>query len=166
MPISFVRIDDRVIHGQIVARWSKLKPCNGILVIDDKIAQDPLQKEIFKHAAPSNIKVGVYTAEEGVEKVNKAKQAKNSYFVIVKSPVTLKKLIELGGDFGTELNVGPMSARGTTQTIGKNVSITEEEKEAFDYLQNKGINIIFQLVPEETPVKWEKLKTLYKGEEK
>lgn len=162
MPISFVRIDDRVIHGQIVARWSKLKPCHGILVIDDKIANDPLQKQIFTHAAPSGVKVGIYTVEEGIEKINKAKQAKNAYFVIVKSPVTLQKLTEAGCDFGREINVGPISAREATQNVAKGVSITEEEKKAFDYLRNQGKDIVFQLVPEETPVTWDKAKQNYK----
>ena len=161
MPISFVRIDDRVIHGQVVARWSRFKPCNGILVIDDKIAQDPLQKKIFTNAAPTGVKVGVYSVEEGLEKISKAKIAKNSYFVIVKTPVTLMEIIEKGGDFGTEVNVGPMSARSNAKTVAKNVAITVEENSAFDFMDSKGIDIDFQLIPDETAINWKKVRQNY-----
>lgn len=158
MPISLVRIDDRVIHGQIVARWSRWKPCNGILIADDKIANDPIQTQIFSNAVPSNIKVGIYTIKDAVGKINKAKEAKNSYFLIVKSPAYLKKLLELGAEFGKDVNVGPMSSREDTIKVGKNCAITNEEKEAFDFLNEQGINISFQLIPEETPYNWEKAR--------
>ncbi|MBC1492426.1 PTS sugar transporter subunit IIB [Listeria booriae] len=158
MPISFVRIDDRIIHGQVVTRWAKFKPCNGILVVDEKAANDPLQKRILEHAAPPGVKVGVYTVLEGVEKVNKARNAKNSYFVIVNSPITLEKLVESGADFGKDLNVGPMSSRTSTKQIAKNVSITVEEEAAFDYLHKHGIEITFQLIPDESATTWAKLK--------
>lgn len=161
MPISFVRIDDRVIHGQVVARWSRFKPCNGILVIDDKIAADPLQKRIFSNSAPTGVKVGVYTVEEGLEKISKAKVAKNSYFVIVKTPVTLMEMIEKGGDIGLEVNVGPLSARSNAKTVAKNVAITVEEKNAFDFLDEKGLSVNFQLIPDETAINWKKIRQNY-----
>ncbi|MDX6152629.1 PTS sugar transporter subunit IIB [Marinococcus sp. PL1-022] len=158
MPISFVRIDDRVIHGQIIARWTRWKDCHGILVIDDQIAEDPMQKKIFSNAVPKSIKVGIYSLEEGVEKINKAKNAQNSYFVIVKSPIMLKKLKEKGADFGEEVNVGPISAREGAENIGRNVAITPDERVAFDYLLNEGVGISFQLVPEESAYTWEKIR--------
>lgn len=41
MSISFVRIDDRVIHGQLVTRWAKELPCDGIVAIDDAFHHRP-----------------------------------------------------------------------------------------------------------------------------
>jgi len=161
MPITFVRIDDRVIHGQVVARWSRFRPCDGILVVDDKIAHDPLQKKIFINAAPAGVKVGVFTVKESVERIKKAAESKRNYFIIVKSPVTLKNLLEQGADFGPDINVGPLSARSDTKTVAKNVSITEEEKKAFDYLFENGKNIQFQLIPDEQPISWSKIKANY-----
>ena len=39
--ISFIRVDDRIIHGQIVTRWSKEYPCDGIIAVNDKAATTP-----------------------------------------------------------------------------------------------------------------------------
>lgn len=161
MPISFVRIDDRIIHGQIVTKWSKFKKCNGILVIGDDIAADEFRCKVLKAAAPSNVKVGIYTINEGLEKIEKAKNAQNSYFVISNSPLTFQKLVELGADFGSELNVGPMSARENAKTLGRNLAITLEEKNAFDVINNRGIKVYFQLTPDDSSQDWKSLKEKY-----
>lgn len=47
--ISFVRVDDRIIHGQIVTRWSKEFPCDGIIAVNDKAATTPVLKQSLKH---------------------------------------------------------------------------------------------------------------------
>jgi mannose/fructose/N-acetylgalactosamine-specific phosphotransferase system component IIB len=158
MTITLVRVDDRVIHGQIVARWSRFKPCNGILVIDDNIAQNPIQKKIFTNAAPTGVKVGVFTVDESIEKIKKAIDSKKSYFLIVKTPITLQKILEKGGDFGTDINVGPISAKVNGKTIAKNVTISEVEKSAFDFLEINGKNIQFQLIPDGKAAKWSRVK--------
>ena len=47
MAITFLRIDDRVIHGQITTRWIRECPCDGIVVVNDSIAEDPILKKIY-----------------------------------------------------------------------------------------------------------------------
>lgn len=46
--ISFIRVDDRIIHGQIVTRWSKEYPCDGIIAVNDKAATTPVLTQSFK----------------------------------------------------------------------------------------------------------------------
>ena len=46
--ISFIRVDDRIIHGQIVTRWSKEFPCDGIIAVNDKAATTPVLTQSFK----------------------------------------------------------------------------------------------------------------------
>jgi len=58
MSISVVRIDDRVIHGQTMTRWTKARPVDGILVVGDNIAHDKLRRKVLK-AAANDLKVTV-----------------------------------------------------------------------------------------------------------
>lgn len=161
MPISFVRVDDRVIHGQVVTQWTKIRPCNGILVIDDNIAKDEFRCKVLKAAAPTGVKVGIYTIEEGLEKIKLAKNAKNSYFVISNSPINFAKLLEKGADFGTTLNIGPMNARAGAKMVGKTLYIDEKDKEAFEYIEGKGVKCEFQIIPSEPVLGWDKVKEKY-----
>ena len=55
--ISFVRVDDRIIHGQIVTRWSKEFPCDGIIAVNDKAATTPVLKQSFKASTDMQITV-------------------------------------------------------------------------------------------------------------
>ena len=51
--ITLTRIDDRLIHGQVVAFWMKEFPINKILVIDDVLSKDIFMSRIYKAAAPA-----------------------------------------------------------------------------------------------------------------
>ena len=71
--ISFIRIDDRMIHGQTVTRWALEYPCDGLIAVNDAAASNPVLKEAYKSA--SGKKVFVWTKEhfkEVSEKVLKS----------------------------------------------------------------------------------------------
>ena len=120
MALSFVRIDDRVIHGQLVTRWAKELPCDGIVAIDDEVAADALLASVMKGAI-QDIPVWLFTVAQAIEKLPKVIASSKHYFVIGKSPVTLQHLAKAGIDLHNRyqrINVGPMSARADTVTIG------------------------------------------------
>lgn len=122
MSISFVRIDDRVIHGQLVTRWAKELPCDGIVPIDDAVAADPLLSSVMKGAV-SDTRVWLFDTLTAIEKLPKVIASDKRYFVIGKSPVTLQRLEQAGISLKNgngKINVGPMSARANTTTIGPN----------------------------------------------
>jgi PTS system mannose-specific IIB component len=157
MSISFVRIDDRVIHGQLVTRWAKELPCDGIVAIDDAVAADPLLSSVMKGAV-QDIKVWLFDTATAIEKLPKIIASEKRYFVIGKSPVTLKRLEEAGislQNANGKINVGPMSARASTTTIGPNQSVSPEEAAAFDFLSQRGHQIEFRLVPDASSYGWQ-----------
>lgn len=158
MSVTLVRIDDRVLHGQTVTRWLGTRPCKGILIVDTGIANDEFQTKIFKNAAPTGVKVGVFDETEGAKRIKKAMEVKNGYFLICKSPRTLINLLGKGVDFGKTVNVGPMSARANTLTVGRNCSLTDDEIKAFEELEQAGITVEFQLIPDNSITSWESIK--------
>ena len=149
MAISFVRVDDRVIHGQIVTAWSKEFPCDGIIAVDDKIAQDPVLSNVFKGAAPSGVKVWIFDIKTALEKLPKIIESNKKYFIIAKTPVVFQKLTEGG--------VGPMHLKDGARTIGPNAAVTKEEEEAFDYLAQR-YKVEFKLIPDKKAYYWEEVK--------
>lgn len=78
MSISVVRIDDRVIHGQTMTRWTKARPVDGILVVGDNIAHDKLRRKVLK-AAANELKVGIYTVAEAGDKIAKGIASKKKF---------------------------------------------------------------------------------------
>ncbi|MDA5499256.1 PTS system mannose/fructose/N-acetylgalactosamine-transporter subunit IIB [Yersinia aleksiciae] len=157
MTISFVRIDDRVIHGQLVTRWARELPCDGIVAIDDDVAADLLLSSVMKGAV-SDTKVWLFDVATAITKLPKVIASDKRYFVIGKSPVTLQRLIEAGIDLtnlNQKINVGPMSSRSNTQVIGPNQSVNAVEIAAFNFLSDLGYRIEFRLVPDGSFYSWQ-----------
>lgn len=156
MTISFVRIDDRVIHGQLITRWAKERPCDGIIAIDDAVASNPLLSKVMKGAV-TDVKVWLFDTQTAMEKLPKVIASDKKYFVIAKSPVTLKALLKGGinlANLSGKINVGPMSAREGTTTIGSNQCVNKEEIAAFRFLDSIGHEIDFRLVPDSSAYSW------------
>ncbi len=161
MGIEFIRIDDRVIHGQLVTRWSKEKKCDGIIAVDDATQKDDVLCQILKSAVPDTIKTFIFDVDTFVEKVAKVQESNKSYFLIVKTPITLKRIVDKGVDissFVKYINVGPMSTRDNSVTIGPNASILPEEALAFDELEKMGLDIEFRLVPDTVKQVWKQVR--------
>ena len=135
MTITLVRVDDRLIHGQTMTRWSIERPVDGILVFGDDIVKDELRRRVLK-AAVRNLKLGIYGE-------------------------VMAHIMKLGADFGTELNVGPMNTRSDAITVGRTLCIDDKDYDAFNYLSSNGVNISFQLIPDEEKRTWEDVKSKY-----
>ena len=161
MAISFIRIDDRIIHGQVVTRWMSERKCDGVVAVDDPSATNPVLAKMLKSAVPSPLKGFVLTEAELVQKWPKIVESKRQYFLIARSPETLVRIFESGVDFISEqkeLNVGPMSVRDGAKKYGKNLSMIATEEAAFDTLQKNGMTVSFQLVPDSKKKLWAELK--------
>jgi PTS system mannose-specific IIB component len=154
MAISFIRIDDRIIHGQVVTRWSMEKPCDGILAVNDKAAKEPVLKAALK--AASTKKTLIYSYDEFLGKMDEAARSEKKYFLITKDPMTMAKIL-VDNNMRVEtkkINVGPQSARPGTVNININADITQEEIEAYEKLFKYGYEIDFRLVPDSKSVQW------------
>lgn len=156
--ISFIRIDDRMIHGQTCTRWSLEYPCTGLVAVNDKAAETPVLKAAYKNA--SDKKTFVWTMADWQAKKEKVLASKDQYFLIAKNPVDMAKvLLDQPFDPGIkEIVVGPCNDRPGAVKLGNNQSITQEEAEAFEKLMAAGYNIEFALVKETAIGNWKKFR--------
>ena len=60
MSVSFLRVDDRMIHGQTCTRWAKEYPCDGIIAVNDKAATNPVLKNAYKAASGKKTLFGLW----------------------------------------------------------------------------------------------------------
>ena len=160
MAITLARVDDRIIHGQTTTRWSKERPVDAIIVVDDKVFNDDLRRRVLK-AAAGNLTLGIYTEELGPAKIKAAMASPKNFFLISGSPQTFAHLVQAGADFGSELNIGCMNTREGSLVVGRTLAIDDEDYKAFDYLASQGINLAFQLLPDHESRTWSEVKKKY-----
>ena len=154
MSISFIRIDDRMIHGQTCTRWAREYPCDGLIAVNDKAATNDVLKAAYK--AASGKKTFVWTLDDFIKKSKKVIESDTRYFLITKNPVDMKKiLVDHGFDPGmTKVIVGPCNDRPGAVKLGNNQSITQEEAEAFEAMSKAGYDIEFSLLPDVSIGPW------------
>lgn len=87
MSISFLRVDDRIIHGQVVMRWARELPCEGIIAVNDDAAASPLLRSALK--AATEVRVLVYSVADFLERSQKAIASSTRYFTVTKDPLTM-----------------------------------------------------------------------------
>ena len=158
MSSSFVRIDDRMIHGQTCTRWALEYPCDGIIAVNDQAANTPVLKAAYKNA--SSKKTFVWTLEQWRAKCQKVIESKDRYFLITKDPITMEQILVKDG-FKPGLNeviIGPCNDRPGAVKLGNNQSITQDEAEAIERIMQAGYNVEFALLKDEAIGNWKKFR--------
>ncbi|RKL61560.1 PTS mannose/fructose/sorbose transporter subunit IIB [Thermoanaerobacteraceae bacterium SP2] len=157
--IVLTRIDDRLIHGQVMTAWVKYTQANRIVIVDDGVAQDPFMEKVIKMAAPPGIKVEVYDVKKALEVLKEEEQHSDKTIILVKHPKTVYFLIE-GGVEIRELNVGGMGAGPGRKPLYKNISASSEEREIFKKIIDLGVYIFLQIIPDDKEVDLKKYLVL------
>lgn len=143
------RIDDRLIHGQVAAVWTKHLKQTRIVVIDDEANGSDLQKQMLRLACPPNIKLSVLSIAKAVKNFSDNKYDGDKIMAISRNPQAVVKLIEAGfGQFmPKEIVVGNMSGSKTKRQIAKGFNVDDNDVEAFRKIGESGINVYYQLLP-------------------
>lgn len=88
--LLLARVDDRLIHGQVMTAWMKLLPAKEILIADDKVAKDPFMTQVLTMAAPAGVKVKVYSVEETAKALKDGLKVPS--IILAKTPLTYEKI--------------------------------------------------------------------------
>ncbi len=145
MKIALVRIDERLIHGQVTLGWSRTVSANLILAVNDLVAKDTFQKKMMMMAAPVGATIEIYSVDEFIEKFNANAWPNATILLLLRNPIDMVRLIEKGIQVH-KINVGGVRSQGATIKLTKEVSATPEELVAWKKLDQDGIRIEVQWV--------------------
>ncbi|HBN05152.1 PTS mannose/fructose/sorbose transporter subunit IIB [Acidilutibacter cellobiosedens] len=155
MSIKIVRIDDRLIHGQVVTTWVKQYGIEQIIIVNDLIARDQVQMAVMQLAGPTGVKIVPLTVEKFINAYN-SNPIKRSTMLIFTNPADVEKTLE-GGVKIPFLNVGGMKFISGKTWITKAVSIDESDKNAFKKIMERGIDVQIQMLPNDKQISMKKL---------
>lgn len=159
MAKTYVRVDDRLIHGQTIIAWCPTLNIKEIIAIDDSSAKNPMLKSIMTMGVPSSYRTHIVTAEEA--KVMIRKECNDNRLVIVKFPSKLEEIQDeiMGCEAVILGNIA--KRKDTLYKIGGATGIfylSENDVAIIDNLVNKGIKVTFQQLPSTSTTTWESFK--------
>lgn len=155
MIINLSRIDDRLIHGQVVTVWAKEANAKRIIVVSDEVSNDEIRKTLVKQAAPPGIKVNVVNVDKAALVYNNPKYKDETVFYLFTNPTEVLRLVEKGVPLKT-INLGGMSYKNGKRQLTKAVCIDDEDILAFKKLIEKGVEIDLRVVASDPKVNFEK----------
>lgn len=153
--IVLARVDDRLIHTEILTLWVPEVRANRILIVDDVVAKDKFRSKVIKEMAPKGLIIHVYGIDRAVEKLKEDPSFDGErVIVIAESPIVFEELIKRGIRI-TQLNVGGMGIRGERKTVARRIACDEMEMESIHQMIRQGVHVYFQTVPRKG---WEEAK--------
>ena len=146
MSITAVRIDGRLIHGQVANLWTTKLGIGRIMVVDDGVTTNAIEKSGLKLATPAGVKLSILSIEKAAANILAGKYESQRLLIIAKKPDRLLKLVELGVPI-KKINVGNMSQSDESKSITRSINVLDEDIENFKKLNENGVELVSQMLP-------------------
>lgn len=144
--LVLIRIDDRLIHGQVVQAWVRHTRANCIVVASDEVSQDTLQKSIMEIAVPSPLKVEILKVKDATDKILAGHFQGQKVIILFSNPQDLLRAMEWGLE-PQKVNVGGLHYFKGKRLFSWEVALNRQELQAFRSLLDKGVVLELQAVP-------------------
>lgn len=143
--IKNIRIDERLVHGQVATVWLRKLKVGRCIVIDDAAAANELERTMLRLSTPQDIKLSVLNVEKAAANLLAEKYDGQAVMIVVRSVQTLVALYKAGYHFKT-FNVGNISGE---QKVKRSVFLDKEDYDDFMYLHEQGVTMTALMVPDE-----------------
>lgn len=146
MDVRLVRIDDRLIHGQVATVWAKETGIERIIVVSDTVAKDELQKFLLIQAAPPGVKANVVPVDKMFEVFYNVLFINTKVMLLFTCPQDIERLVQAGTHIQS-VNIGGMRFSPGKRMLTNVISLDEDDVRSFQYLYGKGIELEVRQVP-------------------
>ena len=148
--IRLVRIDNRLLHGQVAVTWSHHAQGNLILVANDGVAKDGVRQSLMDMAAPCEMATRYFSIQKTIDIIHRANAAQK-IIMLVETPQDVVRLVK-GGVPITRVNIGNMHFSEGKNQIDKTVSVDQSDIDAFRTLSSLGVECNIQRIPTEEAI--------------
>ena len=139
-----VRVDHRLLHGQVAMAWNQVLGSDCILIANDSVPNDEIRKAGIKLAKPANMDASVEPLVSGVTD-------KYKLFIVVESIADVYKLCKETGMID-KITLGGVKSREGTRQISKAVFTTPKEEELIKELITDGVTVEIRQVPSDSVI--------------
>ncbi len=151
MPIVLYRIDDRLIHGQVVLGWGRTLGADFIVLVDDAVRGSEWEQELYRMAVPPDVDVVFSSVAEAVEKLPGWLSDGRRGIVLTADIPTMSALVQ-ATRLIPRVNLGGIHFRPGRTERRPYVYLTDEEYAALHDLADEGVKVSAQDVPTAAPV--------------
>ena len=139
--IKLVRVDHRLLHGQVAMAWTQALDVDCMLIANDSVVNDDIRKTTLKLAKPNGVKLVIKNIEDSIAALNRGVTDKYKLFIIVESIEDAYRLAQ-GYDKIRSVNLGGCKPKeDVVKTIYKTIPVTARDEELLKEMLRDGIEV-------------------------
>jgi PTS system mannose-specific IIB component/fructoselysine and glucoselysine-specific PTS system IIB component len=154
--IRLYRIDDRLVHGQVVVGWGQPLNINFIVLVDDALAASEWEQELYRMGAPPEIEVKFESTDSAIAHLAGYRSDPRAGILLTSDVETMRRLAEATRAIPC-VNLGGVHFRPGRTPLLRYIFLSPDEQAALRALAAKGVAISAQDVPGASPVPLEEL---------
>lgn len=144
--IKLLRVDHRLLHGQVAFSWTQYIGADCILIANDSVPNDDLRKTTIKLAKPPSVKLVIKSIDDAIEAIKSGVTDKYKLFIVVESVADAWRLASAVPQI-VSINLGGIKAREGSRNISKAINVLPEEIALLQELTQAGTEVEIRQVP-------------------
>lgn len=152
MTIVLARVDDRLIHGQVIIGWGRPLALDRIVLVDDAVQASPWEQELYRMAAPAEIALDFLSPAEAAPRLAGWSENRERVMVLMGSVATAAELLRLAPGPIRQLNLGGIHAGAGRRERLRYLHLSPDELATLQTLARGGLEVSAQDVPTSRPV--------------
>jgi len=144
--ITLVRVDHRLLHGQVAFSWTQYVGADCILIANECVPNDELRKTTIKLAKPPSVKLVIKNIADSIEAIKSGVTDKYTLFIVVESVEDAWRLAREIPEIKS-INLGGIKAKEGSRNISKAVNLLPDEITRLNELVGQGVEIEIRQVP-------------------
>jgi mannose/fructose/N-acetylgalactosamine-specific phosphotransferase system component IIB len=159
MPIELLRVDERLIHGQVVVGWGGPLHADRIVVVDDALAESAWEQELHCLGVPPEIEASFSDVAHAAASWEEWRASPARTIVLVRSVEELRRLADSGVLGGAEVNLGGIHDAPEREKVLNFLFLSPAEWEALERLSDAGMRLAAQDLPGSRAVPFAELRS-------
>lgn len=147
MPVVLYRVDERLIHGQVIVGWGGQLDPDRIIVVDDPLAESPWEQELYAVGVPMGMTAEFMTVDTALDRLPEWKSSDDRIIVLTRDIQTMLRLAETGGLAGADVNIGGVHHEPGRSRVLRYVFLGDRERAALRALEDCGARVTARDVP-------------------
>ena len=156
MAVELVRIDDRLVHGQVLQGWVRQIKPTVLTVVNDFLCTNSLRKSAIELTLPSGLRFSVLSIEQAARRGDISRTGGEREIILFASPADVLRAVDKGLRL-RELNLGGIHHFNGERVLNKNISLTREDVRDLKQLLSMGIKIMVRALPGDRGIRLKEL---------
>lgn len=158
MPLALCRVDDRLVHGQVVIGWGRPLGARLIVLVDDEVATAPWEQDLYRMALPDTMEIVFASTAEAVAQLPAWAADRRRVILLTGDLATMAALHDAHPEAVHRINLGGLHHRPDRTERLRYIFLAPEERQLLERLARDGAEITAQDLPTTAPVALEALR--------